>query len=82
MPKLRWPDAAVVLTVLTGCGVLFLQLDSLPHDLSWSLVLELFLLRIGVTTLSVFFYLRGGVFLVVWWDVLLQLRQLPWPGGC
>ena len=69
-------DIAFLLTVLFGVLILCLKLSSI-HWLSPSiLVLELLAARMVVATLSLYFYLRGGVFLFWWWCFLLQTRHL------
>ncbi len=70
------PKAAAVLTVLWGLCVMYLKMDSSPVPLPAALVVELVVLRLGLAALSVYFYLRGGVWLVLYCGLWLHARHL------
>jgi hypothetical protein len=73
----REASVAVPLTVLFGVFVLYEKLITLKTPPPVGLVLELAALRVLGGYLTLYFYLNGGVVLV-WWTVLLvQLRHLP-----
>jgi len=67
---------AVAFTILFGVFVMVLKTRSAPTPLPPNAFLELLALRFVLGSLSVYFYLRGGVFVVWWWAFLLQLRHL------
>ena len=48
----------------------------LPRKLAEPFFLGLLAIRGAAQALSVYLYLRGGVVLVWWWDLLLQSRHL------
>ncbi len=68
---------AFILTVIFGLAVMLIR----EYRSSSPLVVEplflgLLVLRGAALALSVYLYLRGGVLLVWWWDLLLQSRDL------
>lgn len=68
---------AIALTVLFGVLVLVIRIRALPSPLPPWLLAALFAGRMITGSLAVWFYLRGGVFLVSWWTFLLEARNLP-----
>ena len=68
---------AAGLTALFGALVLAMKINSLAAPLSPSLTATLLAGRLVMTALAVWFYLRGGVFLVWWWTFLFEARHLP-----
>lgn len=72
--KNRWVAAG--LTVLFGVFVQVLRIQSVPVPIS-SVVLIMFMAsRVVMGFLAVWFYLRGGVFLIWWWTFLFEARNL------
>ncbi|MBI3191335.1 MAG: hypothetical protein HYZ36_01635, partial [Pedosphaera parvula] len=71
------PRAAAALTVLWGLFVMYLKISSSRVPLGAGLVLELALLRVVFAALAVWFYLRGGVWLVIYCGVWFHARHLP-----
>ena len=71
--KSRWLAAS--LTVLFGTGVLALKLSSLATPVPLLLLAGLLAGRLLLGCLAVGFYLRGGVLLVWWWTLLLEMRH-------
>ncbi len=69
-------DVAFVLTVLLGVLVLCLKLSSIHQWSPSVLAMELLIARIVVSSLSIYFYLRGGILMTWWWILLLQARHL------
>ena len=67
---------AAVFTVLFGVFVMTIKMQSAPTPLPAPVFVELLALRLILGSCSVYFYLRGGVGLVWWWVLLLQLRHL------
>ncbi len=67
---------AIALTVLFGVFVMVVKTQSAPTPLPPTVFIELLGLRLVLGSLAIFFYLRGGVLLVWWWQFLLQLRHL------
>ncbi len=73
---------AFILTVIFGLAVMLIR----EYRSSSPLVVEplflgLLVLRGAALALSVYLYLRGGVLLVWWWDLLLQSQgpaDYPW----
>jgi hypothetical protein len=70
----RKQDAALVLTVVFGLFVLALKLNAGKGLPPLWVVVELMALRILAGFVSLFFYLKGGVLLVWWLVLVLQLR--------
>ena len=77
------PPVAASLTVLFGVFLVYMKARSWPGKFSSSFILELFAWRVLAGFLSVFFYLKGGAILNLWWILLLQLRLLIhiWTAG-
>ncbi len=73
----RRPQIAAVFTVLFGVLVLYLRLGASPRLPTWSLLVELLVLRVAGGLFGVYFYLQGGVWLSWWVVLLLQLCHLP-----
>src|SRR2546425_4163619 len=73
--ELAIPGFASGATALTNSGSCCRRWREL---LSWLFILELLLWRLAAGYLSVYFYLKGGVLLTLWWILLLQLRHLIW----
>jgi len=67
---------AVVFTILFGVFVMVIKTRTSPTPLPPTVFVELLALRCVLGSFSVYFYLRGGAFLVWWWAFLLQLRHL------
>ena len=64
-------------TVLFGVFVFLLKLQSLPVLPPPSLFALMILVRVATGCLTLYFYIRGGVWLVWWLIFLTQLRHLP-----
>lgn len=64
------------LTVLFGVCIFALRIQSLSTPLPLPLLTALVAGKIVMGFLAVWFYLRGGVFLVWWWTLLLESRHL------
>jgi hypothetical protein len=73
---LRRTWLAVAFTILFGVVVMIIKTRSAPTPLPTTVFLELLGLRVVLGAVAVYCYLRGGVFLVWWWTLLLQLRHL------
>lgn len=69
--------AAAVLTVLWGLSVMYLKIDSSPVPPPTTVVIGLIFTRFCLASLSVFFYLRGGLWLALYWTFWLHARHLP-----
>lgn len=67
---------AIAFTVLFGTFVMVIKTQSAPTPLPPAVFLQLLGLRLTLSSLAIYFYLRGGVLLVWWWFFLLQLRHL------
>lgn len=76
MRLLKNQRAATALTVLFGVFVLVLKTNSSPAPPPFLLFVSLLAIRIIIGLLSVLFYLRGGVLLVLWCGFLIQARHL------
>jgi hypothetical protein len=76
MRLFRNEQPAMWLTVIFGIVVLLLRNNSLPTELPVSFLILLMGLKITGIFFAVWFYLRGGIFLVWWLDVLLEARHL------
>jgi len=72
----RKPEPAAIMTVIFGMFVLWIKNHSSKTPFPPSLMLAVLAVRLVVGWLSVYFFLRGGVFLVWWWDLLVQGRNL------
>ena len=71
---------AFILTVAFGLAVILIREYRLPSPmLAEPFFLGLLALRGAAEAFSVYFYLRGGVLLVWWWELLFQSRHfLSW----
>jgi hypothetical protein len=70
-------EPAFILTVMFGLAVIIVREYHSPSSLvAEPLFLALLAVRGAAEALSVYLYLRGGVFLVWWWDFLLGSRHL------
>jgi hypothetical protein len=70
-------ESAFILTVVFGIIVVVIREYRSPSPmLAEPCFLGLLALRGAAQALSVYLYLRGGVLLVWWWDLLLQSRLL------
>ena len=68
---------AFILTVAFSLAVILIRECRLPSPLlAEPFFLGVLALRGAAEAFSVYFYLRGGVLLVWWWDLLLQSRHL------
>ncbi len=67
---------AIFLTVVFGVFVLAAKNRAPPIPMPPAMLLGLVLFRIAAGLVSVYLYLRGGVLLVWWWNLLLQSRHL------
>ena len=72
----RSTETAAVLTVLFGVFVLVVKHYHSPTPAPAMLFAELLLVRAIAGALSVYFFLRGGLFLALWCDLLVQSRYL------
>lgn len=76
MRLFRNEQAAIWLTVTLEVAVLIMRNHSISILLPAMLFAELLVLRIVLNYLGLWFYLRGGIFLVWWIDVLMETRHL------
>lgn len=67
---------AVGFTILFDCFVMLMKIQSAPTPVPGSVFLELLALRLVLGAGSVYWYLRGGAWLVWWWLGLIQARHL------
>ena len=72
----RNEKVALWITAAFGILVLLLRNNSLPAELSGWLLTALIISKIAGIFFGVWFYLRGGIFLVWWLDLLLESRHL------
>jgi len=72
--KNRWVAAS--LTVLFGVFVQVLRIQTAPVPISSGLLTMFMASRVVMGFLAVWFYLRGGVFLIWWWTFLFEARNL------
>lgn len=70
----RKQEVALVMTVAFGIFVLVMKLISAPTMPSIWVVVELMALRVLVGFASLYYYLKGGVFLIGWLALILHLR--------
>ena len=70
------PTLATTLTGLLGAGLLLMKIHTLSATLEPSLLAVLLAGRLVAGFLVVWFYVRGGVWLVCWWALLLEGRHL------
>ena len=71
----RW--IAVLLTILFGVFVTVIKRRTAATPPAPALFAALLMVRVIGGFLSVYFYLRGGLWLAWWWSLLLQARHLP-----
>jgi hypothetical protein len=70
-------EPAFILTVVFGLAVVVIrEYRSSSPLLAEPFFLGLLAIRGAAQALSVYLYLRGGVLLVWWWELLLQSRHL------
>ena len=67
---------AIGLTVLFSLVVFVVKNQSSPDPIPLSLFSSLLAVRVGTAMVALYSYLRGGVFLVWWWVLLLEARHL------
>jgi hypothetical protein len=72
----RQRAAAAVMTAVFGMVVLWIKNDASKHPFPPSLMVGVLGVRLVVGLFSVYLFLRGGVLLVWWWELLLQGRNL------
>jgi len=72
----RRPRTAGGLTVLFGVFLLYLQARARLGQAALLFVIGLFAWRAVAGFLSVFFLVKGGAIMTLWWVFLLQLRHL------
>jgi hypothetical protein len=72
----RRPGIAGGLTVLFGVFLVYLQARARLGQVALFFVIELFAWRVVAGCLSLFFLVKGGALLTLWWVFLLQLRHL------
>jgi hypothetical protein len=70
-------EPAFILTIVFRLIVVVIREYRSPSPmLAEPFFLGLLAMRVAAQALSAYFYLRGGVLLVWWWDLLLQGRHL------
>jgi len=67
---------AMVMTAVFGMVVLWIKNDASKHQFPPSLMIGVLGVRLVVGLFSVYLFLRGGVPLVWWWELLVQGRNL------
>lgn len=72
----RNEEVAMWMTVGLGVVVLIMKIKSSSVSVPPLLIAELLLLRITGTYLGVWFYMRGGIFIVWWLELLVEARHL------
>ena len=72
----RSRPVAVLFTVSFGAFVALLKAGSAPASVPLSLLSTVVIARIVGGFLSLYFYLRGGLVLVCWWNLLIESRFL------
>jgi|SRR5579862_543030 len=72
----RNEQVATWMTVALGVVVLSMKIKASSVSVPPLLIAELVLLRIVGTFLGVWFYLRGGIFVVWWLELLVEARHL------
>lgn len=70
------PRIALGLTVLFGCVVLGMKINSLTTTIPVLLIMTLLIARMLTGFLVVSFFLRGGVMLAWWWTLVFEGRLL------
>jgi len=76
MRLFRNRSVAIGLTTLFGLVVLVLKNYSSLEPISMNLLSSLLAVRVATSMFALYCYLRGGVFLVWWWVLLLESRHL------
>lgn len=69
-------QAATWLTIALGVGVLIMRNHSAVASVPRTLFVELLALRVVLNFLGIWFYLRGGILIVWWLDLLVEARHL------
>lgn len=77
MRLFRNEQAAIWMTVTLNAAVLIMRSHLAPGTLPALLFIEFLTLRIASTYLAVWFYLRGGILLVWWLQLLIEARHFP-----
>ena len=67
---------AIGLTILFSLVVFVMKNHSSPDPIPLNLFSSLLAVRLGTAMVALYCYLRGGVFLVWWWVLLLETRHL------
>lgn len=67
---------AIWFTVSLSIFLLILKTQASPKPFPHALFIELFVLRVVMGYLAVWFYLRGGIFLAWWLGLLVEARHL------
>lgn len=67
---------AVLLTILFAVGVVWIKHEASPNPAPLLLFGALLPLRVVLSFLSIWFYLRGGLLLAWWWGFLIETRHL------
>jgi hypothetical protein len=67
---------AIGLTILFSLVVFVMKNHSSPDPVPLNLFSSLLAVRLGTAMVALYCYLRGGVFLVWWWILLLETRHL------
>jgi hypothetical protein len=71
----RNESVAMALTVAFGVAVWWLKVQSSPHRLPSALFTELLAVRVVQAIVGVWFYQRGGILLVWWLSLLVEVRH-------
>ena len=74
LTKNRW--VAMSLIGVWGATLLVMKVHTLATPLAWPLLAAMLAGRVAAGFLVAWLYLRGGVWLVCWWGVLLESRHL------
>jgi hypothetical protein len=67
---------AIGMTLFFGLVVFVIKNHSSPDPIPLNLFSSLLAVRLGTAMFALYCYLRGGVFLVSWWVLLLEVRHL------
>lgn len=76
MRLVRNERVATWMTVALGITVLIMKIGLSSASVPPLLIAELLLLRVAGTYLGIWFYLRGGIFIVWWLELLVEARHL------
>ena len=76
MRLFRNEKLAIWLTIFFNVFLLVLKTQASPKPFPHALFIELFVLRIAMGYLAVWFYLRGGILIVWWLGLLIEARHL------